>query len=308
MAGSVPGTPQQVARIIDRHTRQRPDVARPIWRCSLSLPDEDGVLPDEQWAQIAEQYVGRMWGAEAPWVAVRHGDDHIHLTVSRVAWSGELLSDSHDYARSRPIVRALEREHGLINAEERSDRVSPQVSGPERAAAQRRGSAQPEREQLREVVRAARDASVGRGRLAFEAALREAGVDFRASVAKTGRMSGYSFSLPGWRDAGGEQVWAAASRVSRDLRWSQLGETLGQPDPRAQWMLPVQRQAAETVAAPAPAVADRRQVAAAAARSKSTTTSGTPPRRPPGWSAGTVPGAAPYRPNQQPGPHRGRGR
>ncbi|MFD3940222.1 relaxase/mobilization nuclease domain-containing protein [Streptomyces sp. NPDC058618] len=306
VAGSVPGTPQQIARIIDRHTRQRADVARPIWRCSLSLPDEDGVLPDEQWARIAEQYVERMWGGAVPWTAVRHDDDHIHLTVSRVAWSGELLSDSHDYARSRPIVRALEREHGLVDAEARSDRVAPQVSGPERAAAQRRGSAQPEREQLRELIRAARDASAGGGRLAFEAALRDAGVDYRANTAKTGRMSGYSFSMPSWTDAGGGQVWAAASRVSRDLRWSQLRETLGQPDPRAQWMLPPQRQAAETVAAPAPA--DRRQVSAAAARSKSTTTSGTPPRRPPGWSAGTVPGATPYRPGQQPGPRRGRGR
>ncbi|MFG2768944.1 relaxase/mobilization nuclease domain-containing protein [Streptomyces sp. NPDC048350] len=232
VGSSVPGTPQQVARIIDRHNRRRSDVARPIWRCSLSLPDEDGVLQDEQWAQIAEQYVGRMWGPDVPWVAVRHGDDHIHLTVSRVRWSGELASDSHDYARSRPIVRALEQEHGLVNAEERSNRISPQVSGPERAAAQRRGAERPEREQLRELIRAARDASAGGGRMAFEAALTEAGVDFKANTARNGRMSGYSFSLPGWMDAEGGQVWAAASRVSRELRWSELGETLGNPDPR----------------------------------------------------------------------------
>ncbi|MGW2204814.1 relaxase/mobilization nuclease domain-containing protein [Streptomyces sp. NPDC001774] len=232
VAGSVPGTPQQVARIIDRHNRRRSDVARPIWRCSLSLPDEDGVLTDERWGQIAEQYVGRMWGPDVPWVAVRHGDDHVHLTVSRVRWSGELASDSHDYARSRPIVRALEAEHGLTNAEERSNRVAPQVSGPERAAAQRRGAERPEREQLRELVRAARDASAGGGREAFEAALEEAGVGYRANVAKGGRMSGYSFSLPGWTDGEGAQVWAAASKVSRELRWDELRSTLDNPDLR----------------------------------------------------------------------------
>ncbi|MFF2604187.1 relaxase/mobilization nuclease domain-containing protein [Streptomyces californicus] len=307
VAGSVPGTPQQVARIIDRHTKRRPDVARPIWRCSLSLPDEDGVLPDDRWAQIAEQYVGRMWGADVPWVAVRHGDDHIHLTVSRVRWSGQLASDSHDYARSRPIVRALEREHGLTDAEARSDRVAPQVSGPERAAAQRRGSDQPEREQLRDLVRAARDASAGGGRLAFEAALTEAGVSYRASVAKTGRMSGYSFTLPGWTDRKGGQVWAAASKVSRDLRWAQLGSVLGTPDPRTQWRLPAQQrpeaEAATTTQAGPPS---RRDVSAAAARSRSVTVP--PTTRAPGPPGGTVPGAAPYRPGQQPGQHRGRGR
>ncbi|WP_420082948.1 relaxase/mobilization nuclease domain-containing protein (plasmid) [Streptomyces sp. JL4002] len=313
VGGSVPGTPQQIARIIDRHNRRRPDVARPIWRCSLSLPDEDGVLDDERWGQIAEQYVGRMWGPDVPWVAIRHGDDHIHLTVSRVRWSGTLASDSHDYARSRPIVRALEAEHGLTNAEERSDRVAPQVSGRERAAAQRRGAERPEREQLRDLVRAARDASAGGGRAAFETALAEAGVTYRANVARNGRMSGYSFSLPGWTDGEGEQVWAAASRVSRDLRWAQLDTVLGRPDPRIAYALPRPEQAAAVDQAPEVEAAPSRElpflpgVSAAAARSRSTTAG--PPRRPPGWSAGTAPGAAPHRPGQQPGgPGRGQGR
>ena len=323
VAGSVPGTPQQVARIIDRHSRQRPDVDRPIWRCSLSLPDEDGILSDEKWAQIAEQYVGRMWGADVPWVAVRHGDNHIHLTVSRIQWSGELASDSHDYRKSRGIVRELEREHGLVNAEERSNRVAPQVSGPERAAAQRRGAERPEREQLRDLVRAARDASAGQGRLAFERALTEAGVSFRANTAKTGRMSGYSFSLPGWTDKEGGQVWSAASRVARDLRWADLGRTLGQPDPRVTWAAPAQSADATATSQPPPvnqesqaaAVGARTLprppqnagtpgVAAAAARSRSTTrtTRPKPGQQPPGRPAGTP--AVP--PQQQPGQGRGR--
>ncbi|WP_411107774.1 relaxase/mobilization nuclease domain-containing protein [Streptomyces sp. cmx-4-9] len=300
VAGSVPGTPQQVARIMDRHTRQRPDIGRPIWRCSLSLPDEDGVLPDEQWAQIAAQYVERMWGADVPWTAVRHGDDHIHITVSRVAWSGEVLSDSHDYARSRPIVRALEREHGLLDAETRSDRVSPQVSGPEREAALRRGAARPEREQLRDLVRAARDQSAGGGRQAFEAALTAAGVEFRANT-KAGRMSGYSFSLPGWRDAADVQVWSSASKISRDLAWGQLRSVLGQPDPRLAYALPARP---AVVAQAPPATAQDRM--AAAARAKSTTVPGS--RRSPGPSFGAVPGTAPYRPGQQQEPRKGRGR
>ena len=254
IAGNVPGTHQQVARIIDRHVRQRPDATRPIWRCSLSLPDEDGVLTDQQWAVIAEQYVGRMWGPDVPWTAVRHGDDHIHLTVARVRWNGELASDAFDYRRSRPIVRALEREHGLINADERSNRTAPQVSGQEKAAAARRGASSPEREQLRALVRSARDRAAGRGPQEFEAQLSAAGVEFRANVASNGRMNGYAFHLPGWTDAAGEKIWLSASRVSRDLRWNDLSACIGtgEPDPRATWALPAQPHRAEAPAQEAP--------------------------------------------------------
>lgn len=310
LGGSVPGTPQQIARIMDRHNRQRSDIARPIWRASLSLPDEDGVLSDAQWAELAEQYVGRMWGPDVPWTVIRHGDDHVHITVSRIRWSGEVASDSHDYARSRPIVRALEREHGLINAEERSDRQAPQVSGRERAAAQRRGAERPEREQLRDLIRAARDASAGAGRLAFEQALAEAGVSYRANVGRNGRMSGYSFSLPGWQDSGGEQVWTSASRVSRDLSWARLDAALGRPDPRIAYALPPQpRQeqvpTAEEILAAAPEEVrfligvDLR---VAAARARSTTVPRRPGLRSPDWSAGLPPQALPPQ-----GPERGSG-
>ncbi|MEU3137591.1 hypothetical protein ABZ691_33100, partial [Streptomyces sp. NPDC006854] len=101
VAGNVTGTPLQVARAIDHTARRRPGITAPIWRTSLSLPDEDGILPDAQWATIAASFIADMGFSDAPWVAVRHGDDHIHLTVSRVDWSGQLLTDRWDYRRAR---------------------------------------------------------------------------------------------------------------------------------------------------------------------------------------------------------------
>ncbi|WP_153467256.1 relaxase/mobilization nuclease domain-containing protein [Streptomyces kaniharaensis] len=229
IAGNVAGTRQQVARLIDHHARQRSDIKKPIWRCSLSLPDEDGVLKDEVFAEIAEKYVARMGFAGCPWVAVRHGDDHIHLTVCRIDWNGKVVSDWQDFDRSRPVVRALEAEYGLTNAEERSNRVAPQVGGTELAAAARRGVALPEREQLRLIIWEARDAAAGRGQEAFEAELATRGVEFRANVAKTGKMSGYAFSLPGWVDAEGQQIWVRASNVAKDLSWTKLEPVLKPP-------------------------------------------------------------------------------
>ncbi|MFJ1717314.1 relaxase/mobilization nuclease domain-containing protein [Streptomyces sp. NPDC093108] len=232
VAGNVTGTPLQVARAIDHTARRRPEITAPIWRCSLSLPDEDGILPDAQWSTIAADFIASMGFDGAPWVAVRHGDDHIHLTVSRVDWGGQLLTDRWDYRRAREAADRLEEEHGLVRAADRFRPEGPQVRNRELEAAKRRGRGPdtpvpPEREELRQIIREVRDASRGLGRDAFESGLEDAGVSFRANVASTGRMNGYSFSLPSWTDAAGEQVWVPASKVGRDLRWAQLKTVVG---------------------------------------------------------------------------------
>lgn len=274
VAGNVTGTPMQVARAIDHTARQRPEIKSPIWRTSLSLPDEDGVLPDAQWAEIATAFVADMGFDGAPWVAVRHGDDHVHLTVSRVDWSGQLLTDRWDYRRARQAADRLEEEHGLVRAADRFRPEGPQVRNNELEAARRRGRAHdtalpPEREELRRIVREVRDASRGLGRAAFESGLEDAGVSFRANVApSTGRMSGYSFTLAGWTDGDDAQVWVAASKVAKDLRWADLGKVLGDgpatptvPDPRAE--LVAAARATSTVLQDGPT---REELAAAAER------------------------------------------
>ncbi|MFC8278163.1 hypothetical protein ACFUJR_37705 [Streptomyces sp. NPDC057271] len=133
-------------------------------------------------------------------------------------------------------------------------------------------------------------------------------------------MSGYSFSLPGWTDGEGAQVWSAASRVSRDLRWAELGETLGSPDPRTAWATPAP--ATEVAQEPKPAQVPHQpshppltpgQAAAAerltgvsrarAARARSTTTS----TRRTGTTRATGPNSQPPRPPEPPQPRRGRG-
>ncbi|MCT6782308.1 relaxase/mobilization nuclease domain-containing protein [Streptomyces sp. CS7] len=236
VAGNVTGTPLQVARAIDHTARRRPGIAAPIWRTSLSLPDEDGILPDAQWADIATAFIADMGFDGAPWVAVRHGDDHIHLTVSRVDWAGQLLTDRWDYRRAREAADRLEEEHDLVRARDRFRAEGPQVRNNELEASKRRRGPEPdrppEREELRRLVREVRDASRGLGRAAFESGLADAGVHFRANEASTGRMNGYSFTLDGLVDGAGEQIWHTASKVAKDLRWAQLKDVIGD-DPTA---------------------------------------------------------------------------
>lgn len=85
---------------------------------------------------------------------------------------------------------------------------------------------EPERAALRDAVGEARDGCDG-SRGGFEGALAGRGVVFRANVASTGRMQGYSFSREGWVDGSGEQVWLPASKVGKELRWGQLEADLG---------------------------------------------------------------------------------
>jgi len=231
VAGNVPGTWRDQAAMIDETVAARPRVEKGIWRTSLRVAPEDRVLSDGEWGQVAEGYIAAMKLGGHPWTATRHGDDHIHLTVSRVSWSGKVASLSHDFAKAQAACRAIEVKHHLIDASARFDRLRPQVSHGEREraarlsverAAGRTGElvAGSEREQLRELVGNATTQAAGKGREGFEENLTRTGVLFRANVASTGRVSGYSYGLAGHLDAAGEQVFFKGSQLGKAHSWA----------------------------------------------------------------------------------------
>jgi hypothetical protein len=220
VAGSLAGRSwQQRAAALDTHAHTaRPDVARPIHRTSLRLAPDDRPLHDREWRAVAESYITAMGFQGCPWEATRHGDEHIHLTVSRVRWDGQLAGDGHDYARAQKACRAAERAHRLADASARYQRGHPQVSHGERLHAERRG-VPAEREQLRGRVRAAERESDGT-RHGYEQALDDAGVRYAANTAATGRVSGYRYGLAGHRDPAGEQLWLKGSQLGHDYSWA----------------------------------------------------------------------------------------
>lgn len=100
-------------------------------RVTASATARQQLLPAghvEASGRLAGRFIEEMGFDDTPWVAVRHGDDHIHLTVSRVDWNGQLLSDQYDYARARAAADLLEQEHGLVRAR---DRFRDDGPGPE---------------------------------------------------------------------------------------------------------------------------------------------------------------------------------
>lgn len=158
---------------------------RDTWHCSLSVAPEDGVLPETQWQQIADEFMDRMEFTEASgkaparWVAIHHGlsgqgddgQDHIHIAASMVRedgtrWAGQYQLNPEtgkfegDYEKVQRVCRQLEREHGLTAVDGRERDAFERADGPAaQARAQRRRLTVPERSELGGRLRRAAVAS-----------------------------------------------------------------------------------------------------------------------------------------------------
>lgn len=210
----------------------RPDTAQHVWHCSLSLGPEEGELTDEQWAQIAQDFMDRMEFTEASgkapcsWVAVHHGKtkrggDHIHIAASIVREDGTKWSAHNDRPRSQKVCRELERVHGLRTLHEgRRERAQTHQ---ERAKAERLGQPEPERVTLARKVRAAATAAPDEAQ--FVRGVRGMGVLIRPRFA-SGRddvIVGYSVAA---KPAKGERpIWFGGSKLGHDLSLRTLRET-----------------------------------------------------------------------------------
>ncbi|MFF3038126.1 ATP-binding cassette domain-containing protein [Arthrobacter citreus] len=131
-----------------------------VWHCSLSIGAEEGLLTDEKWQDIANDFIHAMGfddheGTKAPcrWVAVRHGvskngNDHIHLAVNLVREDGTKASIHNDFRRSQSAARALEVKYGLEQLESvKAERATRGYDPAERESlARRRAKAKYERQ------------------------------------------------------------------------------------------------------------------------------------------------------------------
>jgi len=94
--------------------------ARPVWHCAVRAAPEDRMLSDQEWAQIAGDMMHRTGlaphGQEddaVRWVAVRHGDDHIHIVAMLARQDGGRPRLSNERYRVREACRAAEERYGL---------------------------------------------------------------------------------------------------------------------------------------------------------------------------------------------------
>jgi hypothetical protein len=198
----------------------------------------DRHLSDQQWADIAAEYMDRIGLAPrgddsgVRWVAVRHADDHVHVVATLARQDGRRPRLSNDRYRSMEASRLVEAKYGLTVTGATGRTGTPRPSRAEqrkhRDTAQRRsaqgkpGPAAPDREVLRRQVRVA---AAGASSLPeFLARLRGDGllVRERMSERNPGEVTGYAVALPDRYDTGGKPIYFGGGKLASDLSLPRL--------------------------------------------------------------------------------------
>ena len=203
IAGSLIGSPREMARQAGAFRALRPDCKKAILRISLSADPQDGFLTEKKWENIAHDFLKEMAidPAQHAWCAVRHQDmnkfgdphDHIHISVVRVSGSGQLWNQEFSAKRAIKASELLEQKHGLqTHAREPPDRRRPQKN--ESEFQQRTGNKQMPREKITVAIDLVLNQYPdGLEYEEFKQQLEKHGVNLRAAVTQTGRVQGFSF-------------------------------------------------------------------------------------------------------------------
>ena len=97
--------------------QQKPNLSKAVYHVSLNLPYEDSnKLSDEKFSNLARDYLEGMGFDENQYITYKHFDQdhsHIHIVANRVNFSGNVVSDSHNYKRSETLIRKLEQKYNL---------------------------------------------------------------------------------------------------------------------------------------------------------------------------------------------------
>lgn len=233
----------------------RPDVQKTVWHNSLRLPDGES-LTAEQWSSIADDYMERMGFSDTHLRCyVLHDDEgqHIHIIASRIdIVSGKLYLGRNENLISTRIISELEITHNLtvtMTAPKQPKRRK--VSRNEQMLSERTGLPSP-KEALQQIL----DKSLADtpDLLTFIKRLEEAEVSWKANIASTGKMNGFSFS---YRD-----IAFKASQLGKGYSWANLQKQLSyNPDHLEAIRTNTPTKAPPAAAAPAPAPAPAKDVA-----------------------------------------------
>ncbi|MDJ0321976.1 relaxase/mobilization nuclease domain-containing protein [Pseudarthrobacter sp. PS3-L1] len=201
-----------------------------VWHCSLSLRAEEGALTDQQWGDIANDFVDSMGftetsgKAQCRWAAINHGtsengNHHIHLAVSLVREDGTKASTHGDYKKAQQTCRELEVKYGL---EQLSTIHATRGYGQAEKGAAVRDEREMHRSSLARKVRACSSAAVSEAEFVRRA--RDTGMLLRPRYAKntTDVIIGYSVAE---RPTHGERpVWFGGGTLASDLKLGALRE------------------------------------------------------------------------------------
>ena len=100
-----------------------------VFHCSLN-PHPDEKLTDEEFTQIAKEYMEALGYGKQPYIVFKHNDiarEHIHIVSLRVDFDGNKINDKFEGRRSKKITNALEKKYNLIPSSKVSERTTTET-------------------------------------------------------------------------------------------------------------------------------------------------------------------------------------
>ncbi|MED7950701.1 relaxase/mobilization nuclease domain-containing protein [Streptomyces sp. BE303] len=222
----------QLRDALDLHVvRYGHPVKKHVYHRMVRADPTDRNLSDEEWGAIARRVVAAAGIAPdgdpdgCRWVAVHHGDNHIHIlaTVIRADLTQARLRG--DQYRTETELTEIEREYGLKDwSGTRTPKyragIPKRAKSPELRKAERLGQEETGRARLRTGVRRALAGAAGEEE--FLARLTAQGIEFEVRRLPSGDAKGYKFALPSG-DPGGP-VWFSGSQLAADLTLPKIHE------------------------------------------------------------------------------------
>lgn len=96
-------------------------------------PDPADNVSDEQFAEMAGEYMERMGYGNQPFIVFKHTDidrTHIHIVSTCVGIDGKKIPDDYDHPRSMAICRDLEKKYNLHKATEIEQKQNDEIFKP----------------------------------------------------------------------------------------------------------------------------------------------------------------------------------
>ncbi|MFE2725029.1 relaxase/mobilization nuclease domain-containing protein [Kitasatospora sp. NPDC059327] len=222
----------QLRDALDLHVvRYGRPVAKHVYHRMVRADPGDRDLSDEEWGTIARRVVAAAGIAPdgdpdgCRWVAVHHGDNHIHILATTVRADLTQARLRGDQYRTETELTRIERQYGLKDwSETRTPEyraaIPKRAKGPELRKAERLGQEETGRARLRTGVRRALAGAAGEEE--FLARLTAQGIEFEVRRLPSGDARGYKFVLP--TSGPGGPVWFSGSQLAADLTLPKIHE------------------------------------------------------------------------------------
>lgn len=197
----------------------RPDISKPVWHCSLSLPPGDD-LTISQWQDVAADFLRKMGIGDNQYCIVKHMDKehkHVHLVVNRVNVDGGVWYAEQDVPKAIKVCRELEKRKDYLRDTSERDYSNHRYYPSYREQTRYRKRQDLRRQHVHDAIRRIIDTAPYRltpkqfvKLLAFE------GIEVLPNISTTGRVNGFSFKYDGVKYTG-SKVKAKWRRLRTEL-------------------------------------------------------------------------------------------